>query len=423
MNRGTGDKRSGPMYRLTEEGKRYLENGLPEERLMAMLKVGKSLPLAEAKVENLGIALQWAKKKGWVGVEGGKIMATGAVTHSAERAALENTAAGKPLAADQIRLLLERNLITERKERGETRPAGDIKTVTPELLKTGQWKNANFAPYNVELVGEKAYPGKPHIIEYYKGRVREIFVELGFREESGPLVESGFWNFDALFQPQDHPARDMADTFYMEKPATAKLPDKKIVSGVKGAHENGAGTGSRGWRYAWNEAIARQAVLRTHTTAVSARCLARIKPPAKAFSIGTVFRNEAITYKSLPQFTQIEGIVADESVTFRNLLGYLKEFYLRMGFEKVRFRPAYFPYTEMSVEPEVYFAEKGAWLELGGSGIFRPEVTKPLGIEVPVLAWGLGLERLVMLLAGLNDIRNFYYRNDLKMLREMKLWR
>jgi phenylalanyl-tRNA synthetase alpha chain len=152
------------------------------------------------------------------------------------------------------------------------------------------------------------------------------------------------------------------------------------------------------------------------------RSLAQLKPPAKVFCIGRVFRNETLDYKHLPEFTQIEGIVADEDVGFPDLLGYLKEFYLRMGFQKIRFRPSYFPYTEMSVEPEVYFEKHDTWLELGGAGIFRPEVTIPLGIDVPVLAWGLSLERPVMLKLALNDIRNFYYKNDLELLRNAKLW-
>jgi len=241
-------------------------------------------------------------------------------------------------------------------------------------------------------------------------------LEMGFEEGYGPLVESSFWNFDALFQPQDHPARDLADTFYLKTPQQSQLPDAKIVENVKRAHEEGTDD-SLGWRYSWSPDIAKQPILRTHTTAVSTRYLNKIKPPAKVFCIGRVFRNETADYSHLPEFTQIEGIVADEDVTFKDLLGYLKEFYWRLGFDKVRFRPAYFPYTEMSVEPEVWVESRQSWMELGGSGIFRPEVNEPLGIDVPVLAWGLGLDRILAMKLGLDDIRNFYYKNDVKWLR------
>ena len=163
--------------------------------------------------------------------------------------------------------------------------------------------------------------------------------------------------------------------------------------------------------------------MRTHTTSVSVRELSQLSQPAKRFCIGRVYRNETIDYKHLPEFMQVEGIVVDENVRFKDLLGYLKEFYLRLGFKKIRFNPSFFPYTEMSTEIEVYFEDKKEWLELGGSGIFRPEVTEPLGIKEPVLAWGLGFERPIILRLGLNDIRNFYYRNDLKMLREVSVFR
>ncbi len=414
------------MYSLTDEGRRYLENGLPEENLMAVLK--RPLPISEIckRTDNFDIALSWAKKKGWAKTEGGNIIPLSHPKEIPEREALGKIAEGKEIGEEMARLLLTRGLIkvedSETYKKAMQLAGKEVAAIPSELIKTGLWRKAKLRPYNISLIGEKLYHGKPHILTHYKEKVRNIFLDLGFSEATGPLIESGFWNFDALFQPQDHPARDLADTFYMSVPKVAQLPDKSIVKKVAQAHENGGAAGSTGWQYKWEEEPAKQAVLRTHNTAVSARMLLRVKPPAKVFCIGPVFRNETISYKSLTQFTQIEGIVADSSVTFPDLLGYLKEFYSRMGFPKVRFRPAYFPYTEMSVEPEVYFEEKGMWLELGGAGIFRPEVTQPLGIDVPVLAWGLGLERLVMLRAGMDDIRNFYYRNDLKMLREAVLW-
>jgi len=414
------------MYCLTEEGRRYLEQGLPEKRLVELLKKGKLTMQDAQKMADFSIALLWAKKNGWVAVRGNELNLVKEPKAFPEQDALGKISKGADVEENILSILLSRKLIEEEREdlrrKAEKSVGKEIVNLTEELIKTGLWRKVKFREYNTEVPGKRIHPGKKHIISYYIERIRKIFLDLGFQEASGPLVESSFWNFDALYQPQDHPARDLADTFYMKNPAVAELPDKRIVDEVAKTHENGGITKSSGWGYRWNTINAKRAILRTHTTAVSARMLAQVEPPAKVFCIGRVFRNETIDYKHLPEFTQIEGIVVDENVGFRDLLGYLKEFYIRMGFKKIRFRPSYFPYTEMSVEPEVFFEEKGEWLELGGAGIFRPEVTVPLGIDVPVLAWGLSLERPVMLKLAINDIRNFYYKNDLELLRNINLW-
>jgi phenylalanyl-tRNA synthetase alpha chain len=241
----------------------------------------------------------------------------------------------------------------------------------------------------------------------------------------GPIVELAFWNFDALFQPQDHPARDLADTFYMKAPHSGQLPNRELVRRVKETHENGWTTGSTGWRYRWDPEFAARCCLRTHTTSLSARTLATLREedlPAKFFSIGKVFRNEAIDWSHLMEFYQTDGIVIGEGVTFRNLLGYLKAYLEGLGVEEYRFRPSYFPYTEMSVEAEVWVEERRSWMELFGAGIFRPEVVKPLlGEDIPVLAWGPGFDRIVMGHYGIRDLR-VLYGNDLGLLRGGRLW-
>ncbi len=239
----------------------------------------------------------------------------------------------------------------------------------------------------------------------------------------GPLVDSSFWIFDALFTPQDHPAREMQDTFFI-KGVNGKLPDKKIVSAVKKAHEQGV-QGSKGWNYSWKEDDARKPVLRTHTTGLSARTLASLKEkdlPVKFFTIGKVFRNETLDWSHGFEFYQAEGIVVDPNANFRHLLGYLKEFYKKMGFEKIKFVPSFFAYTEPSVEIQVWHPEKQIWLELGGAGIFRPEVVVPLlGKYVPVLAWGQGFDRIITDFYKIKDLREMY-SNDIKSLREKKFW-
>jgi phenylalanyl-tRNA synthetase alpha chain len=248
--------------------------------------------------------------------------------------------------------------------------------------------------------------------------MRQILLEMGFTEIYGEIVQSSFWNFDALFQPQDHPAREMQDTFYLKE--SALLPSG--WERVRDMHERGGDTSSTGWGGKWNIKKAEQCVLRTHTTALSIQHLAaNPNPPVKAFCISRVYRREAIDPTHTPEFEQLEGIVMDKGVSFRNLLGYLKEFYGRMGFENVRFRPAYFPYTEPSVEPEIYVDGLG-WVEMGGAGIFREEVTAPWGIAYPVLAWGLGVSRVAMLKLGLKDLR-LLYKSDIEWIRESPVYR
>ena len=242
---------------------------------------------------------------------------------------------------------------------------------------------------------------------------------MGFKEIEGNFVESAFWAFDALFQPQDHPARDMQDTFYLARPDKLPLPAEELVLSVKEMHEHGGDIDSDGWGYVWSREEAEKAILRTHTTANTIQYLAsHPEPPVKVFSVGRIFRRESMDWKHLPEFQQIEGIVMEEDASFSMLIGILKEFYGRMGFKEIRIRPGYFPYTEPSLEVEVQFG--GEWVELGGAGIFRPEVTVPFGVEHPVLAWGLGLERLVMAVEGLEHIRQIYV-SDLDWLRNSRV--
>jgi phenylalanyl-tRNA synthetase alpha chain len=215
----------------------------------------------------------------------------------------------------------------------------------------------------------------------------------------------------------------MQDTFYVERPGPARLPTDEVVARVKSVHEDGGDTGSVGWRYEWSLERARQPVLRTHCTAATIRALAEDpRPPRKVFCVGPVFRRETISYKHLPVFHQVDGIIIDESGSFASLLGTLAAFYRKMGFERFQFRPAFFPYTEPSVEIYVWHEAKGTWVEMGGSGVFRPEVTEPLGCRVPVLAWGLGIERLALFRYGLEKIGDLY-GGDLAWLEEAPLCR
>lgn len=417
--------------------------GLPERVILNVigregkneLEISEIQKLSGLSKEDFSIGLGWLRKKNLAKLEEGRIKILSTEKTDDEKF-LEILRTGKVLNSEKLtpeqkkgyELLKTRQDIIKVSERKEitlipieegirigesTRVEETISQLTPELLTSGEWKDKKFREYDVNVYVTPEKPAKRHPLQKLIEEIREIFVELGFEEISGNFVESAFWNFDALFVAQDHPAREMHDTFYLKEPKNIEIPKfKELKNRIKETHESGWTTGSTGWGGKWDENIAKKTLLRTHTTAVTARYLSGLKKedlPKKVFSIGKVFRNEAVDYKHLPEFYQVEGIIVDENVDFRHLLGILKEFYDRMGFE-VRFRPGYFPYTEMSIEPEIYLKERDEWIELGGAGIFRPEVVKPLlGFDCPVLAWGLGLDRVAALRLGLSDIRGLYW--------------
>ncbi|GIU69337.1 MAG: phenylalanine--tRNA ligase subunit alpha [Candidatus Woesearchaeota archaeon] len=299
-----------------------------------------------------------------------------------------------------------------------------IDSLTQEIIKTKGWMNKEFRRYDINSQVPKIAYGKKHFeneaIEY----IKSIWLNLGFKEMYGTIVQTAFWDLDSLFVPQDHPAREMQDTFYLKKPRVGKLPED-LKKRVKQVHENGGDTGSTGWRTTWDEDKAKELLLRTHTTVLSAQTISRLKKedlPQKFFSVGKVFRNEAVDWKHLFEFYQVEGIVVDPDATFETLKWYLEEFFKKMGYNKIMIRPSHFPYTEPSAEIAVYNSERKEWIELGGAGLFRPEVTKTLmGFECPVLAWGLGLGRITVPYYNIEDIREFN-RNDIKQLRSIKKW-
>jgi len=438
------------LIRLNDEGKNYASNGLPERRVLDTLrKKGGEMSVsmiskrAGLRRDVIPIALGWLRRKKWGSINNTK----GLVTVSMNERLLGNDerllkfllgecqttlSSLSPELQSAAEVLKKRKLleIAERTERivqltehGWRRIEEGIEVVqevtqlTPELIITGDWRKVKLTRFDVTTPGPIVYAARVHPVQQVIQRVKEIFAEMGFTEIRGPIVETAFWNFDALFQPQDHPAREMHDTFYLRYPRAGRLPSRSTVSRVAETHQDGWRTGSRGWQYLWRVDEAKRLILRTHTTATTIRYLAENRePPAKVFSVDRVYRNEKMDYKSLVEFHQIEGIIMDRGVTFRDLIGTLTEFYSKLGLRKVKFWPSYFPYTEPSAQSTVYIPELKKWFELCGMGVFRPEVTEPLGIEHPVLAWGGGLERLIMVKLGLEDIR-FLYRNDLGWIR------
>jgi len=426
---------------IGKNGKEYLSKGLPEKQFLKAIKEkGLSLNEISDKTElsqqELNISLGFLKRKKAI-IFGEKIEITVKgkellKVKSPEEKFLESLPKDKEsLNKDMLQDLLKRkNLIeiTIKKDKlieitalgkklSKTKISNNfIESLTPTMIRDGSFEGKKFRRYDVEINVPKIYPGKRHFVNEAKNHAKKIWLSMGFKEMNGPVINSGFWNFDSLFVPQDHPAREMQDTFFLK--GKSKLPEKKIVDAVKKQHEEG-------WQYKWDPVVAMKSVLRTHTTVLSARTIAKLKEsdlPVKYFSIGRNYRNEALDWSHLFEFNQSEGIVVDPNANFKHLLGYLKEFFIKMGYDDVRFRPAYFPYTEPSVEIDVYLKEKDSWVELGGAGIFRPEVVKPLlGKDIPVLAWGFGLGRVILPYYGIKDLRDFY-KNDLKQLKEMKSW-
>ena len=417
---GKSKKRS---LSLSEEGKKYLKDGLPETNLVKALRRGPlGFDEARVKVDNFNIALQWAKKNGWVEIKKDKIYLLEEPGETVLNGALKKIADGGAVDPKAVDMLLQRKLV-RRVVRGDVDKlvGKEVTALTPQLLKTGLWKQVKFRPYNVRALGRKIHPGKRQPYNQFLMKVRQKLVELGFKEMVGPTIETEFWNFDALFQPQNHPARDWTQTYNLKHPQSGRLPDKNIVDRVKATHENGWKTGGTGWGYRWDEDKAARLMPRAHDTAISPRYLAQgVEIPGKYFNIVRCYRPDVIDATHGVEFNQTGGFVVAEGLTFKNLLGLLKQFaYEIAGAEKVKFYPDYYPFTEPSCQISIKHPELG-WMEAAGAGIFRPELTEPLGVKEPVIAWGFGVDRLAMHALGINDIRNLF-SSSLEWLRSQRI--
>ncbi|MEK6935196.1 MAG: phenylalanine--tRNA ligase subunit alpha [Nanoarchaeota archaeon] len=434
----------------------YARQGLPERRLINLISEKKSLSLQQAKQlsglndNEFKAALGALKKRALINLVNGNILSSGNKKEVVEKTleekfleilpkkindlkpeekfAFDNLKSRKDIIDIQDKKIISFSLT----ELGEQLIKTDLnksenllELLTPALIKSGQWKGKKFRRYDITSPIPKITGGKRHFVNQASDYAKEIWLEMGFKEMTGNMIQSGFWNFDVLFTAQDHPVREMQDTFFI-KDKIAKLSDKKLVEQIKEAHE-GKIKGSKGWQYDWKEDDAKRVVLRTHTTCLSAQTLKEIAKnkefPAKYFALGKCFRNETVDWSHGFEFNQTEGIVIDENANFCQLLGYLKEFFSKMGYEKIRIRPGYFPYTEPSLEIDVFHPVHKKWIELGGAGMFRPEVTIPIfGKHIPILAWGPGFDRIIMEFFNITDLRDMY-SNDINKLRNMKVWR
>jgi len=400
---------------LGEAGAAAAREGLPERRLAEMLLDGPvALRDAGSRLgEELGPAMGAARAHGWVsaGDREVSLAGKGPPPPSPEESLLRELAARGTMAesdvADRAALaaLTRRPGLVSVSESATRRVAP-----TREGAEAAAGGAQGGGAIDVEADAPAAYPARAHPLREAIAEVREAFVTLGFSEVTGELCQPCFWNFDALFTPQDHPAREMQDTFYLEGMSHTRFASAQAISAVSAEHK-------AHWGPAWSPAESRRSVLRTHTTCVTLRHLADARPErARAFALGSVFRNEKVSYKHLVEFNQVEGVVVGPDATLRGLMGIQAEFYRRMGMERVKFWPTFFPYTEPSLQSMVYSESLGKWIELFGMGILRPEVTRPLGIRGRVLAWGGGIERIAMLRSGLSDVRELY-ANRLAWLR------
>ena len=412
---------------LGENGKDAFENGLPERQLLRAL-TDEPISISELQhrlgtSHTFGAAMGIAKKNGWIEYQMADNTVTDQSTKTANNSSKSmvcishkspppNTLPGE--TALHIMGSHDKVADVDPKEIDilSKRPGFIIKqktiTRTITLVDTTLDVSIETKGIDVEADVPTTFVARTHPLKDTIDEIREAFVALGFSEVTGNTIQPCFWNFDALFTPQDHPAREMQDTFYLDLDSSKndiRDTTAEQIAAVAESHK-------KNWRYQWSLTDAQRWVLRTHTTCVTIKHLADTKPQeARIFSLGRVFRNEKPSYKHLVEFTQIEGVVASKNATLRDLMGIQQEFYKRMGITKIKFWPTFFPYTEPSLQTMVYNSRLNKWVELFGMGIFRPEVTEPLGIPVPVLAWGGGIERIAMLKYGLDDVRELYANN------------
>ncbi|MBU0628296.1 MAG: phenylalanine--tRNA ligase subunit alpha [Nanoarchaeota archaeon] len=440
---------------LDSNGEKYREGGLPERRFLKFVK--KDTPvseiLKEAKLSNeeVSVCLGVLKGKAAIAIRKDKELMVSILPQGEkilQKESLEELFLKKKFPillselTDEDKFALDslrkrKNIVkvetrkirkAELTEFGRKLSKSGIKfeetydRLTPAMVRDGSWANKKFRRYDVKINVPLVFGGKKQHYARFLDDVRGKFISLGFSEMFGPIVETEFWDMDALFMPQFHSARDIHAAYYVKEPKYGKL-DNYIVERVKESHEIGKGTISKGWQYKFDVNKTKQLILRTQGTALSARMLAskELKIPGKYFGIARCFRPDVVDATHSADFNQVEGIVIEEGLNFRHLKGLLKMFAEEFAeTDQIKITPAYFPFTEPSAELHAKHPELG-WIELGGSGIFRPELVKPLlGREISVLAWGLGIDRLAMFKLGIKDIRELFSHN-LDFLKDVKV--
>jgi len=429
-------------YALTDEGERYREDGLPEVRLYRAaveagahddpVSVGELADAAGLAGEGVEIALSNFARKGYGHIDAGAVAADPDADPGAddEAAALSAVASGDADYVDGATLdrlvsrgLAERRATTERlvtlTDDGVTALMEGVEAVeavdrlTPELLTSGAWRDAEFADYNVAADAADPSAGREHVLRRIIEQVKEALVGMGFREMDGPHADADFWIHDCLWMPQDHPARTHWDRFALAEPSHIDGLPADLVERVRQAHYEGAGPDGEGYNSEWDEEFARALALRGHTTSLSSRHLSgyqlgELEPPQRFFSVEKAYRNDTLDATHLLEFYQVEGWVMADELSVRELMGTFDAFYRQFGITDIEYKPHYNPYTEPSFELFATHPETGEQMEIGNSGMFRREMLDPLGVDCDVMAWGLALERLAMLITGAEDIRDIH---------------
>ncbi len=439
---------------LDSNGEKYLKEGLPEKKVLKVLSAAKNI--SEIKKETgldeqeINVSIGLLRKKKCVDVLPGKELALKINENgklSLTKGFPEEALLGKfPLKTKELNDE-EKNILEELKKRKQIvktisdnekkiiltelgKKLSEIKideklidALTPTIIKSEEWQHKNFRRFDIKINVPKISGGRKQHYRRFLDDIRQKFVSLGFTEMTGPVVETDFWDMDALFMPQFHSARDIHDAYYVKEPKYSVEIPEELIQRVKSAHENGFETGSRGWRYKFDAKRTTRHLLRTQGTACSARMLAskNLSIPGKYFGITRCFRHDVIDATHNCDFYQTEGIVVEEGINIRHLFGLLKMFAKEFAeADEIKISPGYFPFTEPSCELFAKHPELG-WIELGGAGIFRPELVKPLvGREIPVLAWGIGIDRIAMFKLGISDIRQLF-SHDLDFLRKTKV--
>ncbi|MHA1114845.1 MAG: phenylalanine--tRNA ligase subunit alpha [Candidatus Heimdallarchaeaceae archaeon] len=427
---------------LTKEGEEAEKNQLIERRIYNLIKEKKKVSFAQLgdfikadkKELNAGVGL--LRKLDAITIEKGKIsikLPEKDINLELQQY-LSKIKKEKVSYSEKISPLVKRGLVNVIEEKqsfliikvpyskikSRIKELNEVGRLSSNMLRDGSWRKTQLKAYNLKGQPPTYFVGRKQPYARFIDTVKQKLVALGFQEMRGPIVELEFWNFDALFQAQDHPAREWSDVYRVSNPKHGNLPKEEYVTNVQQAHENGYNTGSKGWRYKWDPKKSSRLVLRAQGTSVSARTLVGLKIPSKYFSISRCYRPDTVDATHLSEFNQVEGIVVDPSITFRDLLGILETFALDVaGAEECTFKPDYYPFTEPSVELSVVDPNLGR-IEFGGAGIFRPEVTKPFGIDAPVIAWGLGIDRLFMVKYGITDIRELF-SHKMEWLRSTKM--
>lgn len=449
-------------FEMTETGRNLKDSGTIEERAVTFVKNSgaKTLPEIAAGLgveqKDIGSAFGPLSKEGvfkmnaekkveYTGVPlPARISMTSALLEKASKAEnciLDNaslskeeqtviaTLAKKRGASDSPFKIIEREtvvfkLLPNAKDVAETlRKTGvtgnEIGEVTPKMLSSGEWKNGVFRGYNIAVPPARVIPGRTNPYVQFLESVKDKLCSLGFQEFDGPLVETEFWNGDALFMPQFHAARDIHDVYRIKNPTHAKSIEEPYLTNIANVHKDGGNSGSRGWNYEFDNEFTRRLILRSQGTVLSAHQLHKAEIPGKYFGIARCFRYDKVDATHLSDFYQTEGIVLGKDVNLKTLLGFLEMFAKEIaGATEVKYVPGYFPFTEPSIEVHIKHPVLG-WFELGGSGIFRPEVTKAMGVDCPVLAWGIGIDRMALMALGLNDLRELFCE-DIERVRQRR---